>query len=106
MENPEIKTIGAEDEELIEKIKEYQSKRLYIITKELESKITSILCYLQKEENNITTKINIVNYLIELIKNIPYNSDIILALKSDNEKQKMNLYEILIYQYIYIKEIN
>ena len=101
MENPEIKTIGYDDKELIEKIKEYQSKRLYIITKELESKIPSILCYLQKEENNISTKAIIVNYLIELIKNIPYNSEIILALKSDNEKQKMNLYEILIYQYIY-----
>jgi len=101
MENPEIKTIGADDEQLIDKIKEYQSKKLYIITKEIESKIPSILCYLQKEENDITIKIDFVKYLIELIKNIPYNTEIILAFKSDNAKQKMKLYEILIYQYIF-----
>ena len=101
MEAREIETIGADNEDLIEKIKEYQSKKLFIITKEFESKIPSILCYLQKEENSITTKKVIVNYLNELIKNIPYNSEIILAIKSDNEKQKMNLYEIIIYQYIY-----
>ena len=112
---PEIKTEKGEEEEqtkindnekkdILEEVKLYQTKQIYIITKELESKIPSILSYIQSpnNKNEIINKINIINYLFSLIQNIPFNLDIILAQKSNDEKYKMNLYEILINEYIFI----
>ena len=102
MENKEINYISNDSEayQLVEEIKDYQSKNLYIITKELEAKIPSILTLLQKEDFELEMKEPIIKYINSLIKNIPYNLGIILSKKSEC-KQKMNLYEIIIDQYIY-----
>ena len=113
MEFPEIKTEKGEKKELekfndnnkddiLQEVKLYQTKQVYIITKEIESKIPSILSYIQNNKNDILNKINIINYLLSLIKNIPFNLDIILAQKSNDEKIKMNLYEVLINEYIFV----
>ena len=111
MEYPEIKTEEGEEKEktnkndikdILQEVKLYQTKQIYIITKEIESIIPSILSYIQNIKNDVSNKINIINYLLSLIQNIPFNLDIILAQKSNDEKQKMNLYEILINEYIYI----
>ena len=102
MENKE-KTYITDDtkaHQLLEEIKDYQSKNIYIITKEIELKIPSILCVLQKEDFNLEMKASIIKYLNSLIKKIPYNLEIILSKKSEC-KPKMNLYEIIIDQYIY-----
>ena len=95
---------GNDESEILNKVKTYESKKMYIITKEIESDIPSILSYIQSNKNQITNKINIINYLSESIKNIPYNLDLILVKQSNDENQKMNLYEIIINEYIYTEE--
>jgi len=101
MKNKEIAYISEENKayQLIEEIKNYQLKNIYIITKEIELKIPSILSILQKENFDFEMKSSIIKYLDSLIKNIPYNLGIILSKKSECQK-KMNLYEIIIDQYI------
>ena len=111
MENPEASTIGEESPQknidkidpniILKEVKDFHSKKLYIITKEIESKIPSILSYIQDDENEILNKIHIINYLLLLIQNIPYNLELILSQKSDIPNQNMNIYEILIYEYIF-----
>ena len=102
MENKEITYISDETKayQLIEEIKDYQSKNIYIINKEIELKIPSILSILQKEDFDLEMKSSIVKYINSLIKNIPYNLGIILTKKSECQPN-MNLYEIIIDQYIY-----
>ena len=81
MENPEPLTIEKElrtptDNEsniILEEVKDYHKKQIYIITKKFQSKIPSILSYLQNFNNDILNKIHIIKYLISLIQNIPYN---------------------------------
>ena len=111
MENPETPAIGEESPQkdidkidpniILKEVKDFHSKKLYIITKEIESKIPSILSYIQDDENEILNKIHIINYLLLLIQNIPYNLELILSQKSDIPNQNMNIYEILIYEYIF-----
>ena len=102
MENKEITYIFDDTKayQLLEEIKDYQSKNIYIITKEIELKISSLLSILQREDFELEMKTPIIKYINLLIKNIPYNLGIILSKKSEC-KQKMNLYEIIIDQYIY-----
>ena len=85
---------------ILKEVKELHSKKLYIITKEIELKIPSILSYIQDIENEILNKIHVINYLFALIQNIPYNLDLILSQKSDTKEQNLNIYEILINEYI------
>ena len=89
------------DEEILNLIQDYSNKNIIIITNELEEKIPFILSYLQNENNKISNKLDIIKYLNSLIKNIPYNTEILLVHKSTNDKQKMDLYKILIEQFIY-----
>ena len=102
MENKEITYIfdDTKAHQLIEEIKDYQSKNIYIITKEIELKISSILSILQKEDFDLKIKASIIKYINLLIKNIPYNLGIILSKKSECNP-KMNLFEIIIDQYIF-----
>ena len=90
-----------DEQKLLNEIKDYSSKNLYIITKELEEKIPYILSYIQNPKNEITNKKDIIKYFFSLIKNIRYNLEILLLYKSTDEKRKLNIYEILIEQYIY-----
>ena len=89
---------------ILQEVKDYHKKQIYIITKKFESKIPSILSYLQNYDNEILNKMHIIKYLISLIQNIPYNLDLISAQKSNDEKQKLNLYEILINEYIFVEK--
>ena len=85
MENKEIVYISDETKayELLEEIKDYQSKNIYIITKEIELKISSLLSILQREDFELEMKTPIIKYINLLIKNIPYNLGIILSKKSE-----------------------
>ena len=89
---------------ILKEVKEFHSKNLYIITKEIESKIPSILSYIQSFENEILNKIHIIKYLFDIIQNIPYNLDLVLSQKSDIPNQNLNLYEILINEYIFTEK--
>ena len=113
MENPEIKTIEGyikendnttDQNNILEEIKDYMSKGIYFITKEMESKIPSFLSYLRNTENEILNKLKVIKYFMSLIKNIPYNLDLILAKKLNDKEESMNLYEILINEYIFTDE--
>ena len=98
MENPEIPTPGKAINDpltILNNVKDYDSKKVYIITEEIESKMPFILSYLENLENEIFNKIYIIKYLISMIKNIPFNLEIILGIKSQN----MNLYEVIINEY-------
>ena len=88
----------------LKEVKELHSKKLFIITKEIELKIPSILSYIQDIKNEILNKIHIINYLFALIQNIPYNLDLILSQKSDTREQNLNIYEILINEYIFTEK--
>ena len=103
MENPEIPTPGKAINDpltILNNVKDYDSKKVYIITEEIESKMPFILSYLENLENEIFNKIYIIKYLISMIKNIPFNLEIILGTKSQN----MNLYEVIINEYIYAEK--
>ena len=105
MENCEVITAGQEINDpltILNNVKEYDSKKIYIITEEIESKMPYILSYLENMENEIFNKIYIIKYLISMIKNIPFNLEIILGMKSYN--QNMNLYEVIINEYIYAEK--
>jgi hypothetical protein len=74
-------------------------KNIFLITKSLEQKLPDILSYLQSD-TNIANKIFIVKYLQSLLFQVNYNTEIILR-KFSNDKEKLNLYQIIIYQYIF-----
>ena len=111
MDNPEIisentktddiKDKIIEDPNILNEIIDYSNKNLFIITKEFEEKIPFALSYIQNEKNEISNKLKIIKYFISLTKNVTYNTDLLLVPKSKNEKRKLNLYEILVDQYIY-----
>ena len=67
-----------DEQKLLNEIKDYSSKNLYIITKELEEKIPYILSYIQNPKNEIANKKDIIKYFFSLIKNIRYNLEILL----------------------------
>ena len=108
MENPENLTVLKDNEKkdnannILNEVKDYDLKQMFIITKEIELKIPLILSYLENDENEIINKLYIIKYLISLIQNIPYNLKLILAKKSD--KLNLNLYEIIIKEYIYAEK--
>ena len=103
------KTYQSEDSEnkindeinILNEIKELFDKNIFILTKEIEPKIPLILSYIQNPKNDIINKTQIIKYILSLIKNVPYNLEIILSKKSNKEKENKNLYEILIDQYIF-----
>ena len=97
----ESKNETIDEQKLLNDIKEYSNKNLYIISKELEKQIPYILSYIQNSKSEIINKQEVIKYIKALIQNIEYNLEILLLYKSSNEKRKLNIYEILIEQYIY-----
>ena len=75
---------------------------IFLISTKFESKIIDILLYLQSDENLAINKIKIIKYLQSLFLNIDYNSEIFMR-KCIKDKEKLNLYQIIIYQYIKYK---
>ena len=77
-----------------------KNKNIYLITKNIEQRIIEILSYLQSDSNFANNKIHIVKYLQSLFMNVEFNSEIFLR-KFIKEKEKINLYKIIINQYIF-----
>ena len=74
-------------------------KNIYIISKSIEPKIVEILQYLQSDTNLASNKIQILKYLQSLFFSVEFNSEIFLR-KFINDKERLNLYQIIIYQYV------
>ena len=74
-------------------------KNKYLISKSIEQKIIEILSYLQSDTNLASNKIIILKYLQTLFTKVEFNSEIFLR-KFINDKEKLNLYKIIIYQYV------
>ena len=77
-----------------------KNKNIFIITKNIEQRIIEILSYLQSDSNLATNKILILKYLQSLFISIEFNSEI-FSRKFIKEKEKLNIYKIIINQYIF-----
>ena len=101
------------NDNLIQDISTLKSKEIFLISKNFESKIPELLSYLQNESNLIQNKLLILKYLENLFTKITYNSEI-FSNKFSNDKEKLNLFQIIINQYIttpsdkddYLRELN
>ena len=77
-----------------------KNKNIFLITKGIEQRIVEILSYLQSDSNLATNKMIILKYLQSLFISIEFNSEI-FSRKFIKEKEKLNLYKIIIHQYIF-----
>ena len=77
-----------------------KNKNIYLITKSFEQRIVEILSYLQSDSNLATNKMIILKYLQSLFISVEFNSEI-FSRKFIKEKEKLNLYKIIIHQYIF-----
>ena len=75
-----------------------------LIQKNIEQRITEILSYLQSDSNLANNKNPILKYLQSLLLSVEFNSEILLR-KTINEKDKLNLYKVIIQQYIFYTNI-
>ena len=97
--SPSISTNISLSETILQDINSYKNKNIYIISKSFEQKIPDILYFLQNNLNLAVNKIQIIKYLQELFTTVKINSEIFLR-KNSSDKEKLNLYEIIINQYI------
>ena len=84
---------------MIQEINSLKSKEIYLISKNFEAKIPELLSYLNNESNSISNKLLILKYIENLFTKICYNSEIFSS-KLSNDKEKLNLFQIIINQYI------
>ena len=84
---------------IIQEINSLKSKEIYLISKTFEAKIPELLSYLNNESNSISNKLLILKYIENLFTKICYNSEIFSS-KLSNDKEKFNLFQIIINQYI------
>ena len=84
---------------ILQDINNYKNKNIHILSKSFEQKIPDILYFLQNNLNLAVNKIQIIKYLQELFTTVNMNSEIFLR-KNSSDKEKLNLYEIIINQYI------
>ena len=77
-----------------------KNKNVFLITKNIEQRIVEILSYLQSDSNLATNKMIILKYLQSLFISVEFNSEI-FSRKFIKEKEKLNLYKIIIHQYIF-----
>ena len=75
-------------------------KNTYLIPKNIIQRISEILSYIQSDSNSANNKIPILKYLQSLFLSVEFNSEIFLR-KSINDKEKLNLYKVIINQYIF-----
>ena len=85
---------------LLQDILSLKEKNIYLLTESFEEKIPSILSYLMEkdEEYSPENKTQILIYLKDLFKKVEFYSEIFYKKKS--LKEKMNIFEIIINQYI------
>ena len=95
-------SISISTEPLTQDIAKGQNANL--IQKNIEQRITEILSYLQSDSNLANNKIPILKYLQSLLLSVEFNSEILLR-KTINEKDKLNLYKVIIQQYIFYTNI-
>ena len=77
-----------------------KNKNIFLITKNIEQRIVEMLSYLQSDSNLANNKIIILKYLQTLFISVEFNSEI-FSRKFIKEKEKLNLYKIIIQQYIF-----
>ena len=85
---------------ILQDILSLKEKNIYLITESFEEKIPLILSYLMEkdEEYSSENKTQILIYLKDLFNKVEFNSEIFSKKKS--AKEKMNIFEIIINQYI------
>ena len=88
--------------DLYQEINSLKEKNIYLPSESFEQKIPEMFSYLLEEGYPIQNKINILKYLQDLIKKIEYFSEIFSKKKSLNEN--INIFEVIINQYITNKE--
>jgi hypothetical protein len=101
-------------ENIIQEINWLKSKEIYLISKNFEAKIPDIFAYLQSDSNSISNKLLILKYLEIIFTKINFNSAILCYKMSNNDKEKLNLFQIIINQYVtcpnekidYLTELN
>ena len=82
-----------------------KNKNVFLIQKNIEQRIVEILSFLQSDANLANTKIPILKYLQSLFMYVDFNSEIFLR-KTINDKDKLNLYKVIIHQYIFYTNPN
>ena len=82
-----------------------KNKNVYLIPRNIEQRITEILSFLQSDTNLANTKIPVLKYLQSLFLSVEFNSEI-FSRKSINDKEKLNLYKVIIHQYIFYTNPN
>ena len=86
-------------ESILQDINNFKNKNIVIISKDFEIKIPDILSFLQNNSNLAVNKIILVKYLQTIFLTIEINSEIFLR-KLSSEEDKLNLFQIIIHQYI------
>jgi hypothetical protein len=81
-------------------------KNAYLIPKNIVQRIPEILSFLQSNNNTANNKIPILKYLQSLFLSVEFNSEIFLRKFIVNEKEKLNLYKVIINQYIFYSNNN
>ena len=86
---------------LLKDMASFKEQKIYLITDSFEDKIPEILSYLLEKNsiNPIKDKIQLLQYLDELFKNIEYNSEI-FSCKTSNGVEKLNIFEVIIHEYV------
>ena len=85
-----------------------------MISKNFETKIPDIFAYLQSDSNSYSNKLLIIKYLENIFTKINFNSAIFYSKISNNDKKKLNLFQVIINQYVtcptekmdYLTELN
>ena len=80
-------------------IQEIKSNEIYLITKDIESKIPVLLAYLKNKSNPISNKLIIIKYMRNLFTKVKFNSEIF-----KKASEKINIYKVIINQYILNKK--
>ena len=86
-------------ENILQEINSLKSREIYLISKSFETKIPELLSYLQSDSNSTSNKLLILKYLENLFSKVNFNSEIFSS-KYSNEKERLNLFQIIINQFI------
>ena len=87
---------------IVNMIKDLSSKEIFLITNNFQKNIPLLLSFLMDNSNSILDKLLILKYIENIFTKVSYNSDLFSQKKS--LKENMNLYEVIINQYIIIKK--
>ena len=80
-------------------IQEIKSNEIYLIKKDMESKIPELLAYLNNKSNPISNKLIIIKYMRNLFIKVKFNSEIF-----KKASEELNIFKVIINQYIINKK--